>query len=160
MAVKQMSKSKTASSVVDHLSPASASTANPLTVAEQLLVDKFAVLSAQVATFKPVLTEFDKLKKQISSIANDEDRYPETKSPVVLAGTMAVVEYSAAADAREISDINGLIGKLKAKLGYDGLLALLKVTLGDMDKYLSENEAAPFIKWVTGSRSMKSVHKK
>ena len=145
--------SKTATQ--DHLTDTST-----LSAVEREKVDAFVTMSAEVAALKPLLDKFEKAKKELASIANDDDRFPDKETAVVLSGNSGEIEFSPASNSREISDKNGLIGALKAKLGYDGLIALIKVTLGDMDKYLSEAESAAFIKSVFGSRSLKSAHTK
>ena len=77
--------------------------------------------------------------------------------PVTLETEYATVVFSAAPETRKIKDMNGLIGVLKEKIGYDGLMALLKLSVGDVESYLVPSELEPFLETVPGSRRLQSA---
>lgn len=84
------------------------------------------------------------------------DQLPSNQ-PVTMVTDDATVVFSAAPDLRVIEDPNGLIGVLKAKIGYEGMMSLIKISIGDATKYLSEAELEPFLASKPGSRTLKSA---
>lgn len=157
MATKQMQKTQ---KPVDHFKAQDLDALNPLSAAEQKLVDDFAAAGAELAPFKELIKRYENLKKKVGSIAGDENRYPDADSPVLLRGKTGIVEYSARGNAREITDKQGVVGALKTKLGYDGLLEIVNINLGDVDKYLTPVESSKFIDDVHGSRNLAAVNQK
>lgn len=123
-------------------------------------IDELVVLDIEVAAMKPTLDKHKKLKEELASLANDDTVFPDKSGIIVLTGFKGEIEYSPAANAREITDKNGLIGAIKTKVGYDALVEIIKIGLGDVDKYLSTSESVKFIKETFGSRSMKSARLK
>jgi len=157
MATKQMQKTQ---KPVDHFKAQDLDALNPLSAAEQKMVDDFAAAGAELAPHKELIKRYESLKKKVGAIAGDENRYPDADAPVLLRGKSGIVEYSARDEAREISDKQGVVGALKAKLGYDGLLEIVNVNLGDIDKYLSAAESSKYIDEVPGSRKLAAVNQK
>lgn len=141
--------------VQDHLKktkakPVKASSA--LTDAQRQLVDRAAVLKAEIDAIKPAVDEFEDIRKQLLAVA---DLHYGPDDQAKLEGDEHTIIFSKKSDTRVINDMNGLIGKLKSVMGYEGLLKLLKIGVGDVDKHLSPDEAAKFIDHVPGSRSFK-----
>lgn len=130
-----------------------------LTEDERKAVDRLVEITMELKKYEPLMTEGEKIKARLASLAADKDRFSEADA-AVLRGEEGVVEFSAPKDSRQIVDKNGLIGKLKDALGYEGLIATLTIPLGLADKHLSTNELAPFIETVKGSRSIKSIRVK
>ena len=131
-----------------------------LSTEEKQAVDLLLELDSKLAPFRALIKEEDKVRKYLSSIAKDSSRF-NPKESAVLAGNKAVVEYDAASSVREIADMDGLIAALKTRLGgYEALLPLIKINLGDVDKYMTEAERAPYIETVDGSRKFKTVKEK
>jgi hypothetical protein len=126
-----------------------------LSKADKEAVDRLVTLELQLAETKPLEKERDNLKK-VRSAKADELFEPEEQA--VLKGFTGVVQYSPCNEKRCIEDMDGVLKLLREKLGYEGLISLLKISLADVDKYLSEAEAKPFLSKKPGSRSLNSVH--
>ena len=137
----------------DHLK----ATKSTLTAEERAKVDRAVELKAQLDAVSAQQKEFNALKAELASIA--DERFP-SEEVVKLFGNEGIVEFSAQSMKREVNDLNALIGVIKAKHGYDKLLDLLKVSLGDAEKLLTAEELAPFVTIVEGSRSLKSARLK
>lgn len=121
-----------------------------------LQVDKLVALNSQLEPLAPVQRDFDATKKLLAAHAANEAFASSEK--VILAGSNGNrVEFSCCRETTVITDLNGLIGLLKGKLGYEGLLAVLKINLSDAQKYLSEAELAPYVETKPGSRTLKSI---
>jgi hypothetical protein len=125
------------------------------TEATTALVDELIRVTVAVDKVSAQIKRQAELKKEFAVLANEKFKDSEK---AVFNGSLGSVEFSARSEVRQISDMNDLIGKLKEKIGYDGLLTLLKLTLGDCEKYLSKTELEPFIVKVPGSRSLKAVN--
>lgn len=133
---------------------------NPLTKEEQELVDEIAALEKKLAPMRPLLKRYEEVKKVLASAACDDKRFDLTQT-AILRGASGVVEFSPISNPREISDMHGLIGALKAKMGgYEKMLPIIKINLGDVDKYLTDAERAPFIGNKKGSRTLDAVRVK
>lgn len=132
-------------------------TKNVLTAEERAKVDRAVALKAALDAVSPQQKELEALKKELVSIA--DERFPGTEV-VKLFGDEGIVEFSAQSQKREINDLNALIGVIKAKHGYEKLLDLLKVGLGDAEKLLTAEELAPFVNVTPGSRTLKSARVK
>ena len=127
-----------------------------LSKAEQAEVDEFAQLNEEIAAMAKKLKRHDELKKSLAEIATD--RFDKSTA-AVLKGQLAEVEFTANGSKREVSDMQNLVGCLREKIGYDKLITLVKVTLGDVDTYLTANESKQFIDAdpVGGSRKLAAV---
>ena len=127
-------------------------TKGKLNAGQRAMVDQLAEIKAKLEETKPLAEEAEKLRKQLLPLtdlhfANDEQ--------AVLQGDLHTVIFSAKTDTRVIDDLNGLIAELKEKIGYDGLIGLLKLNLTDIDKHLTPLESAPYLKHVPGIRTFK-----
>lgn len=151
MALKIAQKPKTA--VKDQLT-----TSSNLTKAEREAVDEIAQINAKLAPLKPLMKRFEELKEYLCSVALDRSRFDKDQN-AVLTGNIGRVEFGTESTPREIKDKDGLIQVLKDKVGgYENLLPLLKINLGDIDAVLTEAEQAPYVgNKERGSRSIKSV---
>lgn len=118
-------------------------------------VNTFISARAQLDPLKTLSNHAEKARKYLQSIA-DEDKESET---VVFVGDLGSVEFGSSGEADRISDMHGLIGALKAKVGYEGLLQILKINLGDVKKILSPAEYAPFITSEKTSRQVENYTK-
>lgn len=118
-------------------------------------VDIIIALDAKIEPVRPFIKQFEAHKKVVQSIAAGPEFSPD--QTVVLHGSIGVVEFSSATSTLEISDKNGLIGALKAKIGYPALLELLNINLTDVKKYLSESELMEFYTPAKGARRLKSI---
>lgn len=140
----------------DHLKETAKSV---LTTSEKEAVDELVTITAELQKFSAKIKRAEELKKLLASVAAS-DRFDKEQA-AVLRGDLGVVEFSAPGNSREITDKNGLIGVLREKLGYEGLVKeVLKIGLGDADKYLTEVERKPFITVGKGPRSVKSIRLK
>lgn len=153
--LQQTKAKQTGKKVNDHFTQST----SKLNAAERAAVDRYVEITQELKKHEAIITEADKLKKQLASIAADAERFPET-DVATLRGEEGVVEFSAPKNTREITNKNGLIGKLKDIIGYEKLVETLTIPLGLADKYLSENELAPFITSAKGSRSLTSARVK
>jgi hypothetical protein len=129
---------------------------NQLTKAEQAEVDEFAQLNEKLVAMAADIKRHDTLKKSLSEIASE--RFDKSV-PALLKGQVAEVEFGACGSKREIADMNGMIGLLRDKIGYDALVGILSVTLGNVDKYLTVTESKKFVDAdpVGGSRKLAAV---
>jgi hypothetical protein len=126
-----------------------------LTQEERALVDEAVQLGKELEEVKPKAKRFEEIKKILVAVALD--RF-EPKEKALLKGEIGIVEFSEQSFPREVTDMHGLIGKFKEKVGgYEKLLPYVKITLGDIDKVLSEAEQAPFIGNKPGPRTLKST---
>lgn len=115
-----------------------------------LMVDEFVKLKLKLDEVNPEAKAAAKLQKELQLIAMEGD--PAVR--VEMDGQECHMAFTAQESSREIVDMQGLIGALKAKIGYPALIGLIKINLGDVDKYLSEVESAPFIGTKPGSRKL------
>jgi len=137
-----------------------AKTKSILTSDEMAAVDEIATLDAQLAEVAPLIKRKDELKKFLQSVAEDDTRFSGTQ-PVTLKGSTGVVEFGPRKTSREVTDLHGLIGKMKTLVGgYENLLDFIKIPLSAVDKYMSEAEQKAFIGNVEGARSLKSIRSK
>lgn len=90
-------------------------------------------------------------KKAILALATQILPNDEQATVTCKYGTVTVTP---APDQREITEMNALLQELKAKVGYETMISLLKVTLSDMDKYLGEAVVEKFAKHKPGPRKI------
>jgi hypothetical protein len=129
---------------------------NPLTAEEQQAVDRMLEIAQELQPYLPLLKEQDQLKKKLCSVALE--KY-DALQPALLKGKKGVVEFDVEVRRREITNMHGLIGKLKEVVGgYDPLLELITVPLKVVDTYLTSTEAAHYLGLASeGSRKLASV---
>jgi hypothetical protein len=125
--------------------------ADPIAIA----VDRMVELEVALAETKPLFKEQDKQKKVLAAAALSDNYAPDQK--VILSGAKGTVEFSPKTSTTTVTDMQGLIGALKAKIGYEGLLGLINISLTDAKQYLSESELAPYVESGFGSRRLMAV---
>jgi hypothetical protein len=120
-------------------------------------VDKLLAIEAELTLFdgRRLLKDYDAVKALLASTAADEAYVADR--PVVLNGTTGQVQFSPKVDVVEITDLNTVIGKLKAKIGYPALLELLKIGITDLKRFLTPVEIAELTVTKPGSRRIASV---
>jgi hypothetical protein len=120
-------------------------------------IDRLWEIEQKLAPMRALLKEEKKIREHLSEVASNTERF-DPKMPAILEGDAAVLEYGAASSTREISNKDGAIQLLKEKMGgYEKLLAIIKINLGDLDQYTTEEERAPFVKSVVGSRKFTTI---
>ena len=119
--------------------------------ATAVTVDRIVELNKMIAAVAPAVKELDKLTKGLreQAMAKDPDQV------VTFEGTDSTVVFGEAAHTRLLVD---LVGAKKA-LGNDVFFEVAKVTLGDLDKYLTPAELEPLIAETRGGRKMDIVSK-
>lgn len=138
---------------------AKAAAVSTLTVEESEAVDRLLIVDKLLDVARPLIKEEGDLRKYLAAVASDTSRFPKAEV-AKLESESGVVEFSPQGESREIVDIEGLLKVLRKKLGAEGALALIKINLSDVDKYLSTEESAPFLGKKPGSRKFLSVHSK
>ena len=119
--------------------------------ATAIIVDRIVELRKQIAEVAPLQKELDNLTKDLRTQAMEQD--PD--QVVSFEGTDHMVVFGEAAHTRSLTDV---IGAKKA-LGNDTFFEIAKVTLGDLDKYLTAEELAPLIEEGRGARKIDVVEK-
>lgn len=114
--------------------------------ATAMMVDRIIELRAQVEAVSPAQKELDKLVKELRAKAMEQD--PD--QVVSFDGNKGTVVFGEAAKTRVLTDMAGA----KKKLGNDLFMEVAKITLGDLDKYLSADELAPLIEESRGVRKI------
>lgn len=111
------------------------------------LVDEMAALLPKVSEAKAVLKQFDDRRKKLQALAVEKMANPEM--PYTIQGTKAVATFSAQASQRIITDM----AKVAELMGTETFLKVAKVTVTDIDKYLSGIQKEQVLaKKATGSR--------
>lgn len=130
--------------------------ASSLSITElEMEIDELVLLTKEMEEQKPKLKRMEDLRKKLQSVADESE--PTGSLPVALTGTVGAVVFQPKSTLRTIKDMNGMVGLLKSKLGYETLLTMLSITLGNVDKYLSASESEPFIGTKQGSRTLEGV---
>lgn len=123
-----------------------------LTPEQRQKVDRLAELKAELTKVEPLTKEADAIRKELVGVA---DLHFADSEQAVLKGDHHSVLFSPKTELRKIEDLNGLIGKLKDKVGYEVLISMLKLTLADVDKYLTPEESAQYLGKMKGTRTFK-----
>lgn len=131
-----------------------------LTLQQTTAVTELALLKRTLDETKPAEKSAEDHRKSLLEIANSSG-FP-TDQPVVFATHLGEVIFKPNSEKREVTDMHGLIGALKAKLGggeegYKKLLEFLKINVGDVDKILTPLESAKYISKVEGPRVLGST---
>jgi hypothetical protein len=103
-----------------------------------IIVDRIVELKKQIDALAPVAKEYDALVKNLRGQAMEQD----PKQVVSFEGTDHTVVFSEAGKTRTIIDMK----EVKKALGNEVFFEVAKVTLGDIDKYLSDDDKASLIK--------------
>lgn len=114
-------------------------------------VDRFIELKEELKMIEPKIKEMESLRKVLQSIA--EGNFPPEDKAVIV-GETGSVEFKPASTKRVVKDMQGLVGALKAKVGYPALLDLISIPFKDIDTYLSIAESDPFLDKETGARTL------
>lgn len=124
---------------------------------EQMLADELITLDTKLKEWgvPEVAKRVDTIKKELQSIAKP---MPPDEA-VVWEGQLGVVQLTACAQATQVKDVTGLLNFVKDKCGEDAAASLVKISLTDLKKVLSENEMAAYIEVVPGARTCKIVPK-
>lgn len=154
MSIKFVQKQKPLPEVkahLDHLAPNQ--TAEMAEKVDQMAHLKALIEAADVSAETKL---FEAEKKIVASFAAKFGAdIPEQE--VILLGDKATITFSPVGDSKQCTNMHGLIGALKAKIGYEALLSILKVNVTDVAKYLSESEMEQFYTKVPGSRRLLSI---
>lgn len=126
-----------------------------LTLQQTGAVTELALLKRSLDEVKSSEKAAEEYRKSLLEIANGA-QFPADQ-PVVFTSEMGEVIFKPNAEERQITDLNGLIGAIKEKVGYDGLLKVLKINLTDVDKILTPLEAQKYINKVPGKRTLGST---
>jgi hypothetical protein len=152
LTVKKPSKNTTAVAVEQQKKVSHKVKSGALTE-DQRLVDRVVEIDTELkqANAFDLLKELEEKKKGLQSIAKT---FPVTEEATI-AGSIGEVVYSPCRREVQVIDKEGLIKKLGQKLFNE----IAKVSLTDLQKYLSENEIEHFTSVSYGSRSLKTVKK-
>ena len=102
---------------------------------------------------KKLLARMEDLRKSLQSIANEED--PD--QPIAFASAKGSLVFSARTKVLEIHDLLDLWEHLSLKFGVVAALSVMKVSITDLRKMLSENEIKKWADEKLGGRILKSV---
>jgi len=129
-----------------------------LTPAEVEAVDVLVELRPKIEEAKKNVKAYEAARKLLVEMTLDPKRgFPGDKM-ALLKGEKGFVEFSERGEVRVIKDKDGLIQKLKEKVGgYEKLIPIININLGDIDKVLALSEQAGLIVKEPGSRTVKSV---
>lgn len=119
--------------------------------ASQIIVDRIVELKKRIDSVAEDQKEFAKLTGELRAQAMEKD--PD--QVVSFEGTEKTIVFGEAAVTRELVDVEGA----KKKLGNDTFFEIAKITLGDLDKYLTPEELAPLVKKGRGSRKIDFLDK-
>lgn len=122
-------------------------------------VDAYVALESELQPYLAKFQELGELRKGIMEGAKEAGE-DNPDAMVVIEGSTKVMVFSDRQKTTEIVNRNGLVGALKAKVGYDALIEMLKFSLGDLKKYLSDTELEPFLSPSRGSRRFLKVDDK
>lgn len=111
-------------------------------------VDRLFELTKQLNAVEALAKELKKLKEELVEYTDSKSTATEG---LELKGTGCLVFISARAKKREINDVK----KVYELLGSKAFFEIATVTLGDVDKYISENEQKEFVtESLTGARKV------
>lgn len=150
-------KAEVKTTSISSLSPGKAvstSSMAELSADQAAQVVELVELKLKLEAMKPLSAKSETLRKQLLSFV---DQQFDKDEKVTLVADKSHVVFSPCSKSKQIKDMNGLIGALKAKIGYEALIGLLKLNLTDIQQYLSEAEMSEFIEETKGSRTLKDV---
>ena len=107
-----------------------------------------AAYDAELKLLGETVDELTPLIESYQSLTNDN---PD--EPIEFYGTQYRLECGPKGKSRELTDLKGFADKI----GMDAFWQIAKVNLGDVDKYLSQNEQAEFVKTERTSRGIKLI---
>jgi glutamate-1-semialdehyde aminotransferase len=115
------------------------------------VVDRIVELKKAIDAIAPLQKEFKKLTDDLRAQAMEQD----PAHPVVFDGTDHSVLFTEAAKVRKLTDMQAV----RKALGNDIFFEVAKVTLTDIDKYLSPEESAQLCTVESGPRKIDIVEK-
>ena len=116
-----------------------------------LIVDRIVELKKIIDAVSPASKEFAKLTTELRTQAMEQD--PAEK--VVFEGSDHNIVFSEASKVRKLGDMK----EVKKALGNEIFFEVAKVTLGDIDKYLTVEEVAELVTVESGPRKIDIVEK-
>jgi len=116
-----------------------------------LIVDRIVELKKIIDAVSPASKEFAKLTGELRAQAMEQN----PKETVVFEGSDYNVVFSEASTVRKLGDMK----EVKKALGNEIFFEVAKVTLGDIDKYLTPNEVIPLVTVESGPRKIDIVEK-
>jgi hypothetical protein len=104
-------------------------------------IDRAGELDRQIQLVAPAVDEYEALKKEIA------DHFGEAPAdkPQVADGDSYQVQLGTKRRERTIVDKKKVFGLLKKALGFEGLLAVIDISLGTVDKNLPESASKNLI---------------
>ena len=119
----------------------------------EALADELINITAKLREF-----EVDAMNKRVTAIKGELQSIAENfpaNQPMTIKGTLGIVELTACSETTKVNDMEGLLEYADQKIGHEALMSVIKVTLTDLKKVLSQGEIDKFSEKVQGSRSCK-----
>lgn len=116
--------------------------------------EEFIALWKELDPLAKKLKRMDDLKKSLTAAIKDE--HADTDKPFVFETEAGTIEFTRCADSLEVTDRE----KMLELLGDETAQLIAQYNLGDLRKYLSENQLAQITKAVPGARRLASVKPK
>ena len=113
---------------------------SPSALALEQEADRLGELQRQIDLLDPVVAEHKVLKEKFEELAKAE---PADK-PVVFRGTLYQIQFGPRRNERTVTNPAKAFAALKKSLGA-GLLAVLDIPLGLLDKHVPESERTKFV---------------
>ena len=153
-------KLKVAQSTEEVLSPQAIATVTaglqPMTEVEALATELLTIEAELLKVdLTPMLTRKEELKKALQSIALETC---DPDQPFIIDVEAGRVEFSKQPMQTTITDKDGLLTAVMTSVGPEAVTKLIKITLTDAKKYLSENELANYTTTELGkTRTCKAI---
>ena len=119
--------------------------------ATEMTVDRIVELKKAIDAVASLAKEYSKLTTQLREQAMQQD----PSQVVSFEGTTHTVVFSEASKVRKLGDMK----EIKKALGNEVFFEVAKVTLGDMDKYLTPEEINNLVTVEDGPRKIDVVEK-
>jgi len=119
--------------------------------ATAMVVDRIVALRKEIEAISPQQKEYDKLVKDLRTQAMEQD--PD--QIVAFEGTDVNLIFGEAAHTRAVKDMLAA----KKALGNEVFFKVAKITLGDLDKYLTPEELGELVEEGRGARKIDFVEK-
>lgn len=115
------------------------------------MVDRIVELKRQMDAVAPLAKEYKTLTDDLRKQAMEQD----PSQVVTFEGTDHIVVFSEASNVRKLGDME----QVKKALGKEIFFKVAKVTLTDIDKYLTPEESAELVTVESGPRKIDVVEK-
>lgn len=113
------------------------------------MVDRLGELKRALTEIEPLQKEFDLIKKKLSEIAKAD----ETDGEVTFKGNNYIAVFGKHTQTRSCKDLEAFL----EKVGSEVFMACVKLSMADVDRYVSKLEQDVLFETTKGSRSLKSV---